>query len=124
MSSSSFSRLGQLRSDGTSQAIRCLPVGLGEQAPGVLLAPSPTLPFSRMTPHLILAPVNVERASQEVGDAQWGIDIVLGTEKIPVRCELAAKRGHGCWLPQANRTALHSAAFSRPDACATLGVKA
>lgn len=45
------------------------------------LYPSPIPPCSSWTPHLILAPVNVQRASQEIGDAQWGIDVVLGTER-------------------------------------------
>lgn len=63
-----------------SQAFRRLHEGLVGQVPGVPTAPSLILPFSSQAPHLILAPVNVQRASQEVGDAQWGIDVVLGTE--------------------------------------------
>ena len=46
------------------------------------------------TPHLILAPVNIQRASQEVRDAQRGIDVVLGTER---HCETQAGHQETLW---------------------------
>lgn len=39
-------------------------------------------------PHLILAPVNAQRVGQEVGDAQRGINVVLGNKDI---CETAGE---------------------------------